>query len=148
MNVTPYWMAERYIGTKEVPGTKDNPAILAMLRLDGEWPQNEEVPWCSAFVNWICWGLRLPRSKSLAARSWLGVGQAVLLEDAKVGWDIVILNRANGPTDPNAQGPGHVGFFSGLSENGIAVLAGNQGNTVSVQVFPRSQLLGIRRVSA
>lgn len=148
MNVTPYWMAERYIGIKEVPGTKDNPAILAMLRLDGEWPQDEDVPWCSAFVNWICWGLRLPRSKSLSARSWLGVGQAVSPADAKVGWDIVILNRAGGPADPNVQGPGHVGFFSGIDDANIAVLGGNQGNTVSVQLFPRTRILGIRRVSA
>ena len=53
MEITPFELAQRFIGVKEVPGTTDNPQILAMLKLDGEWPEHDEVPWCSAFVNYI-----------------------------------------------------------------------------------------------
>ena len=42
-----------------------------MLRLDQQGPENDEVRWRSAFMNYITWLLRLPRSKNLRARSWL-----------------------------------------------------------------------------
>lgn len=96
MNITPYAIAERHIGMREIPGSDDNPAILNMLKLDSNWPENDEVPWCSAFVNYCCWLLRLPRSKSLMARSWLAVGKPIYLPDARPGFDIVILSRGGG----------------------------------------------------
>ena len=43
MNVTAFDIAERFVGTKEVGGKVDNPAILAMLTLDAKWPSNDEV---------------------------------------------------------------------------------------------------------
>ena len=90
-------IAQRFTGIKEVAGIRDNPMILAMLRLDGDWPEHDEVPWCSAFVNFVCWLLRLPRSKSLRARSWLGVGHRISLEDARVGCDVVVISRGEPP---------------------------------------------------
>ena len=74
MDITAYDLASRFIGIKEVRGSVSNPQILSMLRLDSSWPKGDEVPWCSAFVNYPAWLLRLPRSKSLRARSWLEVG--------------------------------------------------------------------------
>lgn len=62
-------IAQRFVGIAEIPGHKDSPQVLAMLRLDETWPENDEVPWCSAFLNYVAWLLRLPRSKSLRARS-------------------------------------------------------------------------------
>lgn len=143
MKVTAYSIAERFIGIKEVRGSVDNPHILAMLKLDDEWPAHDEVPWCSAYVNYVCWLLRLPRSKSLRARSWLQVGKAVGERQAEVGFDIVVLNRADGPSDPTIiDAPGHVGFFAGRGN----ILGGNQGNSVSVAPFNRERILGIRRI--
>jgi hypothetical protein len=53
IELTAYDMAQRFVGVTEIPGTKDNSQILAMLRLDQQWPENDEVPWCSAFMNYI-----------------------------------------------------------------------------------------------
>lgn len=140
-------LAQRYIGLKEVPGSASNPAVLAMLHLDQTWPDGDEVPWCSAFVNWIAWHLRLPRSKSLRARSWLLVGEPLELAAAEAGEDVVVLNRG-GPQDPGViEAPGHVGFFAGLDGRSILVLAGNQGNQVSVAPFSADRLLGVRRLA-
>ena len=77
--MTPYDLAMRFVGTKETSGVASNPLVLAMLTLDQAWPKDDAVPWCSAFMNFIAWMWRLPRSKSLAARSWLLVGTPVEL---------------------------------------------------------------------
>ena len=71
-----FHMAQRFVGIKEAAGAASNAHILAMLHLDQKWPKGDDVPWCSAFMNYIGWLLRLPRSKSLRARSWLTVGSA------------------------------------------------------------------------
>lgn len=148
MNITAFDLAMRFVGIKEIAGAiKDNPLILAMLKLDNNWPQHDETPWCSAFCNFIAFMLRLPRSKDLSARSWLSVGRTVVGKELKVGFDIVILSR-NDPINPSA---GHVGFYAGMDEYGagatqIHMLGGNQGNTVSVAPFPTAQIVGLRRL--
>jgi len=148
MKVTAYDIASRFIGLKELPGKSHNPAILAMLKLDQEWPEGDEVAWCSALMNWVCWLLRLPRSKDLRARSWLGVGQAIHINEARPGWDLVILKRGEGPQPgpEEIDAPGHVGFFSGLDDDKVHLLGGNQGDTVSVAGFARTRILGVRRI--
>lgn len=148
IEVTAFDIAERYIGMKEVSGKVSNPAILAMLQLDNSWPQEDEVPWCSGFVNYICWLLRLPRSKSLMARSWLQIGRVGSILDVEVGFDVVILKRGGdkepGPEIINA--PGHVGFFAGYQSQSILLLGGNQGDSVTVSPFSKNLILGIRKL--
>lgn len=147
-DVTAFDIAQRFVGIREVSGTAANPAILAMLRLDGEWPKDDSVPWCSAFVNYVAWLLRLPRSKSLRARSWLGVGIPILLGEAAPGYDVAILSRGTGeqPGPEVIAAPGHVGFFAGRQVNSILLLGGNQGDTVSLKTYPSARLLGLRRL--
>jgi hypothetical protein len=93
--------------------------------------------------------LRLPRSKSAAARSWLAIGQVVQLTEAWSGNDVVVLKRGTGlqPGPEILKAPGHVGFYAGREAGRILVLGGNQGNGISVQGFPEHQLLGIRRLT-
>ena len=147
MNITAYELAQRFIGIKEVPGKRDNAQILTMLHLDGTWPEHDEVPWCSAFTNYVAWLLRLPRSKSLAARSWLTVGAAIHLPRAQIGFDVVVLSRgSNSPGPEVLSAPGHVGFYSGQGAGKVALLGGNQGDSVSVAEFPVNRVLGVRRL--
>lgn len=147
MEVSCYDLAQRFVGISEVPGAASNPMILSMLRLDNSWPNDDAVPWCSAFANYIAWLLRMPRSKNLRARSWLQVGRAIQLEDAVAGNDVVIFRDK--PTDP---GPdvidfqGHVAFFSGLEGSRILVLGGNQNDTVNISYFNQLNVLGVRRL--
>jgi len=145
--MNPFDLAQRFVGLKEVGGSVDNPQIMAMLKLDNGWPESDEVPWCSAFVNYICWLLRLPRSKSLRARSWLMVGVGVHLDSAKVG-DVVVLKRGKGdqPGPEVIEAPGHVGFYAGRFDGFIEVLGGNQSDTVKVSRYPSKSLLAVRRI--
>ncbi len=148
MRVTAYDIAARFTGLEEVPGKSSNPAILAMLKLDAEWPDGDEVAWCSAFANYVAWLLRLPRSKSLLARSWLAVGFPIVLEEAMPGWDVVILERGSGtqPGPEDLTAPGHVGFYAGQDADTVYLLGGNQSDTVSVAGYAKRRVLGIRRL--
>lgn len=155
-------IAQRYVGVSEIPGSEHNPAVLAMLKLDMDWPEGDEVPWCSGFVNWIAWHLRLPRSKSLRARSWLRVGEplpddaelldkreAVGLAVPEPGFDVVVLMRGgNDQPGPDViEAPGHVGLFAGFEGDTVAVLGGNQSDSVNIARYPRRRILGIRRLA-
>lgn len=144
-----YLMAQRFVGMKEVSGTASNPAVLAMLRLDDTWPEDDSVPWCSAFTNYVAWLLRLPRSKSLRARSWLQVGMPVLWKDVAIGFDVVVLSRGKGqqPGPDVIDAPGHVGFFAGACSGQVMVLGGNQSDAVNVRAYPQTRVLGIRRLA-
>lgn len=141
IETTAFDLAQRFVGTAEVPGAGDNPRIMSMLRLDGDWPQGDEVPWCSAFVNYIAWLLRLPRSKALNARSWLGVGRPIALADAQPENDVVVFWRGSADA-----ATGHVGLYAGVEGDRVLVLGGNQGDSVSVSGYPMSRLLGVRRL--
>ena len=140
-------LAQRFTSIEEVGGNVDNPQIMAMLKLDARWPSNDEVPWCSAFANYICWLARLPRSKDLRARSWLNIGRGIPLDQAEAG-DIVVIKRGKGeqPGPEVIDAPGHVGFYAGMFSGFIEILGGNQGDTVKVSRYPRDRLLGVRRL--
>lgn len=144
--MTAFELAERYRGEiKELPGTAHHPLIQWWHSLCGMgFDAADEIPWCSSFVNGIAWELRLPRSKSAAARSWLGVGQAVALADARVGFDVAVLRRFVNGIDNGASG--HVGFYAGHTDTHVFVLGGNQSNQITIAPFPTTDVLGVRRV--
>ena len=152
-SVTCLSLARRFIGLAEVPGAVANPAILAMLRLDNAWPSDDSTAWCSAFVSYIAWLLDLPRSKSLAARSWLPIGWPVDIMGAEPGFDVVVLKRGGGNQpgpEVTAFAPGHVGFYVGrradFTHPNVLVHGGNQADSVSTESVPLAQVLGIRRL--
>lgn len=139
--MTLYDHAQRYIGIKELSGEKNHPLIQWWLSLCGfDMNTPDEVPWCSAFVNGMTWDLRLPRSKSARARSWLDIGVPVFLYDAQLG-DIVILSRGTNPVQ------GHVGFYAGVEGSKVIILGGNQSDSVCLAKFEQGDVLGVRRIT-
>lgn len=142
--------ARRFIGLRELPGAAHEPFIQwchSLCKLGTDQP--DETPWCSAFVNGIAFIHGLARSGSAAARSWLTVGREVAREDARAG-DVVIFKRGSGP-QPGREvlaAKGHVAFFIEWVPGGfVRVLGGNQGNTVSLAVFPVDDILAIREIA-
>ena len=148
MNVSAFDVAKKFIGVEEVEGMTSNPLVLGMLQLDAKWVKDDATPWCSAFANFIAFLLGLPRSKSLSARSWLRVGTPIELFEARQENDIVILKRGSGnqPGPDVLDAPGHVGFFAGRAPGEVLLLAGNQGNEVSIDRFPSDRVIGVRRL--
>lgn len=142
--MTAFDLAQRFVGElRELPGQQHHPLIQWCHLLVGLGPdQPDETAWCSSFVNAVAWMLRLPRSKSAAARSWLDIGEVIHgLNFASVGYDVVVLKRGA------ASWQGHVGFYAGHSDTQVFVLGGNQGNGVSLAAFPIDDLIGIRRLT-
>lgn len=147
--VTPFTVALRFVGLRETPGIVHSPAIVSMLQLVDRSVRDDETPWCSAFVNYIAWLLGLPRSNSLAARSWLRVGEEIPLSAARAGSDVVILRRGDSTAPASViAAPGHVGFFVSWDQaaHKVRVLGGNQGNAVTMADFEEARVLGVRRL--
>lgn len=148
MNITAFDLAERYLGVEELPGDQHHPLILWWHSLCTMKATTDEIPWCSAFMQGPTWLLRLPRSKSAAARSWLTVGTEIPLDAAQPGFDLVVLKRGGGnqPGPEVLDAPGHVGWYSSHNNFFVEILGGNQGDKVSVASFDRSRILSVRRL--
>lgn len=149
--MTLFELATRFIGeVTERAGAADEPFIQwchASCGLSPDTP--DEVAWCSSFQNRLAWILRLPRSKSAAARSWLTVGFPISVHEATAANDIVILKRGSGeqPGPEVIAAPGHVGLFAGLEGDRVLILGGNQSDGVTLASFPASSVLGVRRLA-
>ena len=128
-----YGVSEQNVG--------DNPVILNYAKEAGiDGITNDEISWCSIFMNWVCFKAGLPMSKSPAARSWLNVGEQTT---APQTGDIVVLWR-----DSPDSWKGHVGIFINYSadKHMIFVLGGNQGNRVCIQSLSATMILQFRKL--
>jgi len=136
-------IATAELGVKEISGEGHNPVIVKYAQESGFTNiTDDEVPWCSIFVNWCCMKAGLQRTHKANARSWLYIGKPI--EKPNPG-DIVILWREN----PNSW-KGHVGIVIGFSKdsNLVFVLGGNQRNSVSIQAYETNHVLGYRKLSS
>ena len=135
---TPKWMpiAQSYVGTKEIPGSKHNPVILEFFdACENGYVKNDETPWCAAFVGAMLHEAGYMGTNSLAARSYLRWGKAC---EAPSYGCIVVFKRGN------SSWQGHVAFFIREDEKHVYVLGGNQRNSVNVSRYPKSKVLGYR----
>lgn len=139
MNAEIILKALDYIGQEEKAGYEDNnPVIVGMIRRVWSWAKEDEIPWCSAFMNAIAEELSLEKTNTLAARDWLDVGEEI--EEPEKG-DVAIFWR-----ESISSWKGHVGIFVRKDSENIWVLGGNQGNKVSISPYPIYRLLGFRRL--
>jgi uncharacterized protein (TIGR02594 family) len=134
-------IARSYLGTRELKGSADNPKIMEMYRSVGHnWVEHDEVAWCAAFVGHCLEKAGFASTRKLNARSYLTWGEKVAgLEQAKEG-DVVVFTRGSSAAQ------GHVAFFLKVAGSQIEVLGGNQSDGVTVTRYPKSRLLGIRRL--
>jgi uncharacterized protein (TIGR02594 family) len=132
--------AGEHIGLTEWPGAKHNPAIVQMFADKGhDWVQDDETPWCAAFVGSVLASLGLPHTGKLNARSYLAWGSEVRMQDARPG-DVVVLWRGS-----LTSWQGHVAFLVRFDGDRVILRGGNQGNAVSDAPYARDRILGIRR---
>lgn len=139
--MTIFQRALQDLGTKEIPGPSNNPKIIKFLQSLDASIKEEETSWCSAAANYWANDLGLPRSKSLAARSWLTVGTKTDTPSIESN-SIVVLWRVS----PQSW-QGHVGVYVHHNKESVWILGGNQGDKVSIAEFPISQLLEFRKLS-
>lgn len=133
----------KYYGITEQPGTdKNSPTIVRWIKQMLPWATNDEIAWCSAYVNGIAKEAgydHFPDNHGSAlAREWLKKG--IEVETPEPG-DVTILWR--GSKDAIT---GHVGFFIRENQTHVFLLGGNQSNSVNITAFPKSRVLGYRRL--
>lgn len=137
------WMrvAKGYLGTREIKGAVDNPAIVEMFKLSGhDWVQDDETAWCAAFVGGVLAKVGIEGTKSLAARSYETWGQGLPLNAPVYG--CVGVKKRSGKNAPSWQG--HVGFVVGANADTIFMIGGNQSDMVNVAAFPRNEFTAFR----
>lgn len=132
------WMivAKKEMGIHETPGRKDTPRIVEYLETtDYDLPDQyeDEVPWCSAFVNWCFKQVGIKGTNSAWSQSWLHWGKS--LDDPKTG--CVIVFSWGG-------GKGHVGFVKEADDDGVYVMGGNQHDSVNVTYFSYNNVVAYR----
>ena len=133
----PLWlaMAKTELGQAEIPGSNDNPRILEYHKTTTLKASDDEIAWCSSYVNWCMMKAGQIGTGSAQARSWLSWGKEIKIPTYGC---VVIMSRAD-------RHQGHVGFYMGRKpDDVIAILGGNQGNTVSVAWFSIQKVLGYR----
>lgn len=134
----PRWLeiARGELGVAEVQGPGSNPRVIEYHAATTLKATSDDVPWCSAFVNWVMAQAGVKGTGSAAARSWTEWGQACRPAEGCV----VVLSRGPGPTS------GHVGLLVRIEPKAgrVVLLGGNQGDKVSVAAFPVSRVLAFR----
>ncbi len=120
-------VASRFVGLHE---RTDRGTLKQIVNVDPA-----RTPWCAAFVNAMLNRSGIQGTGSNHARSFLRYGVATHVPRRG---DIVVVGR-------------HVGFYEGhVTRNGrtyVAVLGGNQGNSVRTSYYPASRVLAYRRVA-
>lgn len=123
-------------GTLETPGLADNSTIMAWAREVGLQAvyTADSVPWCGLFMAMVARraGKDLP-SSPLWALSWSKFGMEA--GQPRLG-DVLTFTRNGG---------GHVGLYVGEDATAFHVLAGNQGDAVSITRIAKARLYRVRR---
>lgn len=133
---TPPWLktAIESIGIAEVPGKKDNPAIMAMAKACGgviaKTYTHDEVPWCKMFTEYC-----------LVKNGLKGVDSLWALDNIKLGSKLK--NVAVGAiASKQRKGGGHTFIVIGRDKNGkIVGVGGNQTDRVSRATFYPSEII-------
>jgi uncharacterized protein (TIGR02594 family) len=134
----PFELAQEFIGTKEVAGTRDNPEIMRWY-VDAGHPEieHDETPNCAAFVCSMLHRTGFKNPETLLARDFLKYGEEI---DEPYKGCIVVISRG----DVNGW-QGHVGFYDSDAGSKIKMLGANQGNSVNVMAVDKAKVLGYRK---
>jgi uncharacterized protein (TIGR02594 family) len=136
-----YKMARNFIGTREIVGRRHNPVVVGWFKDVGHsWVNDDETPWCAAFVGAMLKNTGFRYTGKLNARSYADTpsNTKVKLADAEEG-DIVVFERGNNGWS------GHVAFFVRQTDKSILCLGGNQNNEVNEKWYGKNRLIGVYR---
>ena len=128
---------EKEVKENSIAG-KDNDRIVAYLKstsLKGKI--TDEIPWCSAFVNWCVKKSGTKGTNSAWAKNWNNWGESI--SKPKRGCIVVFERRYKKKGAKKWTLGGHVGFYMGTDGGDILVLGGNQGNEINITKYKSSK---------
>lgn len=121
--------AHKYVGMREILGTRHNQTIVKWLSQLGAWWRDDETPWCGVFTAHCLTaaGRAIPKHW-YRAKAYADYG--TVLSRPAYGC-LGVMSRTGG---------GHVCFVIGeTSGDRLVVIGGNQSNQVSIATYPRSR---------
>jgi uncharacterized protein (TIGR02594 family) len=123
------WIAEarKYIGLKEIKGSRHNPIILSWLKKLKAWWNDDEHPWCGLFVGYCLQEANVPIPKHwYRALDYLNYGTRLI----QPAYGCVAVK--------SRKGGGHVCFVVGQTKEGkLVCLGGNQNDSVSYALYDK-----------
>lgn len=126
-------IASKELGIHEIRGGESK-RILEYHATTSLAAKEDEIPWCSSFVNWCMKKAGFLGTGSAAAKSWLKWG--VALAEPKEGAICVIRQKKFGDDAVTGSATGyHVGFFLGIEDGRLRMLGGNQSDSVKISTF-------------
>lgn len=147
------------LGTTETKGSKPNPDVQEFFKatdpdgkMFGKKPDTKAVPWCAIFINHVLKHCGFSGTGSAMARSFLKWGDEVCALNGRGtvtsgSWDairpgdICVIWRGS----RNDGITGHVFFATTVGKTWVEGVGGNQGDSVTIQRFAKSKMLGVRR---
>ena len=130
--------ARHLMGTKEVLGAANNPAILDWAADLEIHYRSDDIPWCGLFVA-HCVGSTLQEEplpgNPLGARQWARFGTST---EPRLGAVMVFWRESR------ASGKGHVGFYAGEDAAAYQILGGNQSDKVCLTWLGKDRFLEAR----
>ena len=131
------WMtiAEAEVGVREnAAAGQHNKRIIEFHKSTSLRATEDEVPWCSSFVNWVMIESGRTGTKSAAAKSWLNWGTE--LDTPRAGAITVIKKKVAGADKATGSSSGfHVAFFVSETNTQLRLLGGNQSDSVKYSNF-------------
>lgn len=128
--------ALKLFGTKEQPGSGDNPEILEWAAETGlnRVYSADSIPWCGLFMAVVAKraGKEVPENP-LWAQNWAKFGYRVSV--GALG-DVLVFKRPSG---------GHVGLYVGEDATAYHVLGGNQSDAVTITRVGKDRCIAIRQ---
>lgn len=131
----PKWIliAEGELGQHEISGD-ENPRIIAYHATTTLHAMEDEIPWCSSFVNWCMEQAGIKGTNSALAKSWLNWGKSIVTP--VIGCICVIKKKQSGNDIATGSSSGyHVAFWLEEKEGRIHLLGGNQSDMVKMSSF-------------
>lgn len=130
-------IARGYIGTKEVSGAGNNPAIVEMMRQVSYGSTSDSTPWCAIFISYCLKKVGLKPAASVAySLDYANLNtnrHGIKLKGPAYGCVAV-------KTRGGKRNQGHVAFIVGRASNGkLLCLGGNQSNAVNIAQYSESQ---------
>lgn len=125
-------IAFKEVGQVEVKGSGHNPRIQEYAKSTG-LGGDDETPWCSSFVNWVMKQAGYKGTGSATALSWKSWNEGDLHAQPCYG-SIAVFSYGGGK--------GHVGFVVGKKGDKLAILGGNQSDSVRVSGFNKGKIIG------
>lgn len=124
-------------GTKEVPGSGNNPVIMGWADETNTTYPGDITAWCGLTISVAAkragWDYH-PGKNALWARNWALWGQGVPVERAMLG-DVLVFARGSG---------GHVALYVGEDATHFHILGGNQSDAVNIVRKEKSSIIAVR----